>query len=148
MALTFDSTTGLYRWQKGDCFKLSDHFTTDEFTCPCIHPECVDQYIHFDMVEKLEDVRSYFGTPLEITSGYRCTRHEADLQKNPQIQTVAPGKLSQHELGKAGDIKIVNQSGSQIEAVAAQHFKAIGVAPSWCHVDLRDDKTRRWTYER
>lgn len=145
MGLIFDVNSSRYCWKKSDCLKLSDHFTTDEFTCPCTHADCVDQYLYSDMVEGLELTRTALGVPITITSGYRCKKHQADIKASGAETAVG---TSQHELGGAGDLKAKGFTGSQLEAVAKRFFKAIGVAATWIHVDRRMDKVRRWTYVR
>jgi uncharacterized protein YcbK (DUF882 family) len=132
---------GLFYWPKGTNEQLSVHFSTKEFECHCRRPACGQQRIAVDMVERLEDVRSSIKIPLTVTSGFRCTAHQLELTQWG-FET-AKGK-SQHELGRAVDLTCRNMSG--LAAVAGTVFKAVGVARSFVHVDLRDDKFRRWAY--
>jgi zinc D-Ala-D-Ala carboxypeptidase len=132
-----------YEWNKGDApHLLSTYFSTSEFSCKCSYPECVRQKIAIELVDKLTRVRAAVGKPIQINSGYRCNRHQADLVAGGQVETV---QHSTHELGRAADItcRLMTPLLEECE----KEFKAIGVARNWLHVDLRDDKTRRWTYK-
>lgn len=50
---------------------LSEHFTENEFACPC----CGVVLVQSELVEKLEDLRRIASGPVVITSGYRCPAH-------------------------------------------------------------------------
>lgn len=140
--LNYDEDTGLYLWNKTFDLKLSPHFTSSEFACHCKHAECREQKIAVDLIEKLEQVRVEFGAPIFITSGYRCGLHQADLRK--QGYETAAG-ISTHEQGRAADIRA--RQLTPLYPITEKYFKAVGQARTFLHVDLRDDKTRRWTYK-
>lgn len=130
-----------FNWKKGENLKLSNHFNSLEFTCSCKNSDCVEQKISKELIEKLEKIRSKLGNSIIITSGYRCLKHQQELLNNPKIETV---KNSQHVLGLACDVTTNNLS--MLLTLLEQEFKAIGLAKTFYHVDLRDDKIRRWTY--
>jgi uncharacterized protein YcbK (DUF882 family) len=132
---------GYYIWNKGDREKLSDNFSTTEFACQCSYKSCVDQKLSIALIDKLQAAREQLGTPLQVTSGYRCTQHQTDLTQNPNIETV---KLSQHELGNAADVKPSAQLNKALW-VLGKHFDSIGIAGTWLHVDTRPGH-RRWRY--
>lgn len=124
--------------------KLSEHFSSSEFDCPCGH--CDSTLIDETLIDRLEKTRGTLGTPLRINSGYRCARYQEELRLRGY--ETATG-VSQHELGRAADIMSAKDGvgGIEIESAArASGFRAVGVGHSWCHVDLRDDKDRRWEY--
>lgn len=126
--------------------RLSDHFTSSEFDCPCSN--CDETQIADELLQKLGRMREKLGEPLRINSGYRCRAYQSEL-KARGYETAAG--VSQHELGNAADIMASDSEtpGTVLEVLAQNAgFKAIGVGHAWIHVDLRDDKNRRWTYTR
>jgi uncharacterized protein YcbK (DUF882 family) len=126
--------------------KLSDHFTSSEFDCPC--DSCTETLIDERLIELLEPTRRALGAPLRINSGYRCSQYQEALRLRGYETACG---ISQHELGRAVDIMLSGDgeaTGAEIERAArAAGFKAVGVGHNWCHVDLRDDKERRWEYK-
>ena len=67
------------------------HFQRSEFRCPC----CGRGAVSLALVLALEDVRSIFGGPVVITSGWRCAAHNARVGGHPQ---------SRHLVGCAVDV--------------------------------------------
>lgn len=130
-----------YYWPRGEITPLNRHFTTREFSCHC--QWCTDQRIAKDLVSKLFLVRASLGHPFSITSGYRCHEHQEALKAGGYETAVG---VSQHELGRAADIRADVMSSLLVEL--KHEFKAIGVASTFIHVDLRDDKERHWAYAR
>lgn len=116
---------------------------TGEFSCQCSYPECRVQTIDVELVHKLEMIRQEIKQPLVITSAYRCHRHQVELGLAGAETAVG---LSQHELGKAADIRAMDMK--RLEELAHTYFDAVGVSIRFLHVDMRADKKRRWTYSR
>lgn len=138
------STKGLfYTWTKGVKANLSNNISTKEMECPCENPSCVQQRIAVELVNKLQAVRNAANSPLRIHSAYRCREHQAALTKKG-YQT-ARG-VSQHELGNAADISTSAHLPHELSVYCKPHFKAIGRANNFLHVDLRNDKERAWLY--
>jgi uncharacterized protein YcbK (DUF882 family) len=114
------------------------NFKRDEFTCRC---GCGRNEMKPEFLERLQALRSVYGKPLHITSGYRCPQHPVEAAK------AQPGM---HATGLAADIGI---SGS--EAVALLRlaldagFRGVGVQQKgngrFIHVDLREVPTV-WSY--
>jgi uncharacterized protein YcbK (DUF882 family) len=50
------------------------YFTPEEFQCKC---GCKTNGIDHELVEILEKVREHFGKPVTVTSGVRCSTHNA-----------------------------------------------------------------------
>lgn len=130
-----------YVWTKGTQAALSEHFNTAEFACQCTHAECLEQRISIELINKLEECRREFRAPIRITSGFRCGAHQRDLASDGKTQTVPK---STHERGDAVDVKGALMT--VLVPILKKHFKAIGMARTWAHVDLRSDKVRRWFY--
>lgn len=138
------SGTHIY-WRKGEVKKVSEHFSTKEFSCPCRLESCRLQKISVELLLKLEVVRQQVGRALQITSGFRCKGYQRELQK----RGYKTAKKSQHLQGNAADFTCRNFEGINKEVLTdllAEQFKAIGMGNTFCHVDLRNDKVRRWFY--
>ncbi len=124
--------------------KLSDHFSLSEFRCPC--SQCTSIILESDLVTKLEAIRIKLAKPLRINSGYRCRNYQTELRLKGYETSIGP---SQHELGRAADIMSEPVVGVDLEKVArACGIRAVGVGSNWVHIDLRNDKDRRWEYVR
>lgn len=112
---------------------LTPHFKVWEFAC---HDGSDTVFVSPALAEVLEKIREHFGKPVVVSSGYRTESHNA---KN------GGAAYSQHKYGMAADIAI---SGVKPEAVAAYAEKllptsgGIGVYKSFCHVDVRETKSR------
>ncbi len=129
-------------WHRGDPkFQLSENFLSTEFQCKC--GVCEVQMISSELVSKLQILRDKIGTPIKITSGYRCADYQK-LLKSQGLETAA--KKSMHEQGKAADM-VVPADKTRFMWFVEMLFKSIGDGGNWIHVDLRKDKTRRWGYQ-
>lgn len=133
-------TPNLIVTKKGEKHRLSKNFYSHEFDCPMGEWTLID----LRLVEILQAIRDFVGKPVKITSGFRSKEYQLDLKRRGY--ETAKG-MSTHEVGAAVDISVTGMSGQELEAVAeSQGIKAIGVGQSFIHIDLRNDKTRRWTY--
>lgn len=132
-------STAYHTWKRGQGGQITAHFGRTEFECPC---GCPDQKIAVNLVAKLEEVRAALGEPIRVTSGYRCRAYQEDLARRGY--ETAKG-ISQHELGNAADI--TTDAMASLQALVVKRFKAVGVARTFIHVDLREDTTRRWFYK-
>lgn len=94
--------------------KLSEHFKVREFYC---RDGSDPVFIDTALVEVLEKIRTHFGKPVTITSGFRTASWNAK-QKNA-------AKFSQHLYGKAADIQV---QGISVEQVYAYADKLLGNA--------------------
>jgi uncharacterized protein YcbK (DUF882 family) len=123
--------------------QISEHFNSNEFRCDC--GVCRIILVNTDLVSKLEEMRKILGSSLTISSGYRCEHKQHELT----IRGFDTAKgISQHTLGNAVDVTNGVTPGFELEDAARKAgFKAVGVAKTWVHVDLRSDRDRRWTYK-
>ena len=135
------------QFNKNEQKRLSKNFNSDEFDCKCSNQDCVVQTVDDELITKLQKVRDEYAKPLRVTSAFRCSKHQDSL-RGKGIKT-AVGQ-SQHELGRAVDVQPLVSSKAAMDAlydVLEKHFKSIGLARSFFHVDMRDDKEkRRWNY--
>lgn len=72
---------------------LSSHFSEEELQCKCCRGLVVDDRL----IQLLEKIRSLIGAPVIVTSGYRCSAHNAEIPES--------SPTSYHVLGMAADIK-------------------------------------------
>lgn len=135
---------GYFIWKKGAKKEyLSNWFTTKEFECQCSYDTCVEQRISKELIDKLTRIREEVKSPLFITSGFRCEKHQEDLRKKGANTVVA--KKSQHELGNAVDVWCGSLTTLDFLKVCERYFKSIGVALNFLHLDTRPEY-RRWKY--
>lgn len=118
----------IYSLTKQGGIKLSAHFTAREFACK----NGSDQIkIDTKLVQLLEQIRTWAGAPVSITSAYRTPTYNAK---------VGGAKSSQHVLGKAADIVVKGKSPSDV-ARFAQAIGATGIglytASKFVHIDVR-----------
>lgn len=126
--------------------KLSAHFSSEEFECPC----CGYALIDTELVIVLEKIRTYLGIPVKINSGYRCPKHNAAVGGAP---------MSRHLIGCAADITwagaiLCTKEDSSFRKAIVDPLKwdtkifGIGWGKTYIHVDT--DVSRKhltqWTY--
>lgn len=129
-------------YPKDSNVQLSPHFNVSEFRCPC--SQCTTTILDSGLITKLEAMRGALGLPLKINSGYRCANYQSELRLRGYETSTG---RSTHEDGRAADCMAEPLTGLELEKAArSSGFKAVGVASSWAHVDLRNDKDRRWVY--
>lgn len=108
-------------------WKGSAHFTKQEFVCRCGGKYCsgYPADVSSRLVSILESLRSYYGKPITITSGLRCTRHNA---------LVGGVSNSAHKYGKAADIFIpgICSTAAGRRQVVAKAY-ALGAAYSYAN---------------
>ncbi len=121
--------------------QLSPHFATHEFACRC----CGEVQTSADLLQVLEQLRAkactHLGkeTPVRITSGYRCPRHNASLPNS------SPD--SQHLRGTAADVQIDGIDPSTVATWAREILGergGVGRYNGFTHIDVRTQKVD-WT---
>ena len=114
------------------------YFSLAEFDSPDLPNSGTNMDTNF--IYKLEHARELAGIPFRITSGYRTKEHNAEVGGVPN---------SSHLKGVAADIAV--SSGNEryiiLNALIRAGFKRIGVAKTFIHCDLDDEKSNSvWTY--
>jgi len=135
-------------WNKGELKHLSAHVRSSEVECR----RCelgAKQQISRELLKKFEEVRKSYGSPIRITSGYRCLVHN---------RVIGSTDKSQHVTGDALDLQpMAFQDIAQLERLygaCIKVFKAVGDARyrspnllnNFVHVDTRSDREYRWKY--
>ncbi len=100
----------LYKSQASEWSSIR-YFKRDEFGCGCKGKCCSGFPAEPDMqlVRLLDNLRAYFGVPITITSGVRCTAY------NRQVGGISG---SMHLKGKAADIYVPGASKAKVKAKA------------------------------
>lgn len=120
-----------------------NYFTETELSCPC----CGVNKFNPDTKLRLNRFREWLGSPMIMTSGYRC---EAYNRKNGYTQT--------HATGQAGDFAVTHKQAYNINAEAGKFgFTGIGIKQKgqgrFIHLDdLKEDLNQNrprphlWSY--
>ena len=98
---------------KGQGNQVSTNFKSNEFDCKgtgCCSTTLIDE----QLINYLQKIRTHFGKPVHINSGYRCATHN---------EKVGGAKASKHATGQAADIKINGVAPAEI----AKYAESIGV---------------------
>ncbi len=124
-------------YNKGITTKLSANFNSTEFDCHgsgCCSATLVDE----KLVEYLQKIRTHFNKPVNISSAYRCSVHNAN---------VGGVTGSRHSKGQAADIYITGVAPAEI----AKYAESIGILGiglyetdadgHFVHVDTREYKS-------
>ena len=100
------------------------HFTREEFACKC----CGVCEMDMDFVKSIDDIRDTLDMPLFIMSGYRCAKHNLEVDGKPN---------SAHLRGKAVDIKMeLSRTRYIFMRIALKTFKRVGIGKTFIHVDI------------
>jgi len=87
-----------------------------------------------ELIKLLERIRSHFGKPVRITSGYRCENHN---------RAVGGATYSQHRKGTAADFVV---DGIEPETVwrwlNGLHIGGLGRYDNFTHIDVRGYRAR------
>lgn len=120
-----------------------NYFKRGEFACKC---GCEFSVVDFELMEVLNNVRKVFETPLVITSGCRCSKHNTN---------VGGAKKSVHLTGMAADFRPTlnnpkfNYLLDEIHEYLLKKFpNKYGIAKggNFVHIDVKPGRARRWSY--
>lgn len=117
------------------------NFKASEFRCS----HCGSEGIRAELLDRLQAMRTEYGKPMIISSGYRCPQHPVEAPK------AVPGA---HALGLAADISTQGAEAHRILGLAFKHgFTGIGVQQKgsgrFIHVDVAKNELPRpsvWSY--
>jgi uncharacterized protein YcbK (DUF882 family) len=114
--------------------KLSADFSRAEFKCNC--GICDYDTVDSELIDVLQLLRSYIGSPIDITSGNRCAEYN---------QSIGGAKSSYHIRGRAADIQVEGASPAVIQNYLKTAYPdkfGIGSYSSFTHIDTRTKKAR------
>jgi zinc D-Ala-D-Ala carboxypeptidase len=112
------------------------NFSKSEFDCTFTG----DNLMQAEFMDKLQELRTLYGKPMVVTSGYRSPKHPIEAHKSQ------PGM---HSTGLACDIGCNGQDAYTILKIALSlGFTGIGISqkaglPRFIHLDLRPIKDSR-----
>ena len=113
--------------------QLHEHFTRQEFACKC---GCGFDTVDAELLGVLIETREHFKSPIIITSGVRCKRHNA---------VIGGSDFSQHIQGKAVDFKVTgiheNAVADYLESKYTTSY-GIGRYTGRTHIDVRENPAR------
>ena len=114
---------------------MSKWFNREEFQCH----HCGENEISHDLVRFLDGIRESYGSPIYVTSGYRCAEYDEQI-----------GGSGTHPTGLAVDIGVSNneERWRLLKALFEAGCRRVGVAERFIHVDLLYDRPfpRLWLY--
>ena len=116
--------------------KLTPNFKVGEFACKC--GKCSTIKIDSQLVAFVQQIRTHFGQPVTITSGYRCKTHN---------KNVGGTSGSKHLTGEAADIVVKNVAPAEV-AKYAETLGVLGIGlyetakdGYFVHIDTRTKKS-------
>lgn len=110
---------------------LSAHFRVKEFAC---RDGSDPVLVAPELVMVLESIRTHFGKPVRITSGYRTPAHNKKVGGKPN---------SKHTCGLAADLTIPGVKPAAVGAYARQlmpDWGGVGVYKTFTHIDVREKR--------
>lgn len=120
------------------------NFKLEEFDSPDFKGSGKNMDANF--MQLLDRARTEAGIPFKINSGYRTESHNAKVGGKPKTNA---SKGSSHMYGLAADIGCTDSvtRSTIIAALIKVGFKRIGIAKTFLHTDLDNDKPNAiWLY--
>tara|TARA_R110002020_G_scaffold159787_1_gene343907 strand:- start:1 stop:366 length:366 start_codon:yes stop_codon:yes gene_type:complete len=117
--------------------KITTNFYEDEFECNC---GCGLKNINPVLVERLQEARTDYDSPMVVTSGLRCKNFNSKQNGSPN---------SSHLWGEAVDVAMNDPIlRYRMVQIFQKYFKRIGIAKNFIHVDVDHMKIHPciWTY--
>ena len=114
---------------------VAKYILTEEYVCRCCHslPPSFNSDKPDAPFEILFDsfalIRERWGAPINITSGYRCPRHNSFVSGHP---------LSVHQFGLALDIKVEPHDIERLYSIVEHEVPnlRVGKYETWLHIDV------------
>lgn len=94
-----------------------EYFGEHEFACKC---GCNNAPMDFKFLTVLDHIRSEYGKPMQISSGFRCKNHRAEARK------AKPG-TGAHSTGKACDILTYGADAFELLDIVMDHMEITGI---------------------
>lgn len=112
------------------------YFDTKEFESKDGQPSPFETVVQKELIVRLNAVRSRFGKPIIVNSGYRSPEHNAKVGGVPN---------SQHVKGTAADIRPEDLKDlPELQKICDEMnpHGGVGYYDTFCHVDVRGEKAR------
>ena len=134
--------------------RLTPHFTLEEFTfSQTASRKGIDntpdkdalQNLQF-LAERMEDVRKLLGTPIHISSGYRCLELNTILGSKPSSSHVKglACDFSSSRYGNASDIVFdIVSSDISYDQLILEFYKPSNPDSGWVHISFSQNNPRK-----
>lgn len=123
------------KYKRKDKARLSENFRLDEFKCKC--GKCDPILVDDQLIIYLQKIRDHFGKRVNVNSGYRCAKHNADPK-------VGGSPSSHHVKGMAADIRVEGVTPEEVARYAESiGIQRIGLYDNFVHIGS-DSKKRFW----
>lgn len=123
------------KYKRKEKLQLSENFRLDEFKCKC--GKCDPILVDDQLIIYLQKIRDHFGKRVNVNSGYRCAKHNADLK-------VGGSPSSHHVKGMAADIRVEGVTPEEVARYAESiGIQRIGLYDNFVHIGS-DSKKRFW----
>ena len=109
------------------------YFKRKEFQCQC---GCGFNTIDYELAEVLDSIRLHYNSPIKITSGCRCRKHNKHENGS---------KTSKHLIGQAVDFKVKGVNSNDVYSYLCETYPnkyGIGKYNGRTHIDIRSQKAR------
>ena len=116
---------------------LTHNFNRSEYACRC---GCGKDNIKDELAAKVQLVRNILNRPIKINSGIRCKNHNDEINATPSSSHIGGWAADLGYTGSAERYELLNAS--------FQVFDRVGIAKTFIHVDVDDNKTAGvvWLY--
>lgn len=122
------------KYKRSDKIQLSKNFKLDEFKCKC--GKCDPILVDEQLVVWLQKIRDHFGKSVNVNSGYRCAKHNADPK-------VGGSPSSHHVKGMAADIRVQGITPAEVAKYAESiGIQRIGLYDNFVHIG--SDTTKKF----
>lgn len=135
---------------------LSLNFSRSEFVCRCLDPECNEDRISLELINKLQLSRDYLQRTIDVSSGCRCAAHNKAEGGSKTSSHLVKSHDRNEPRCTAADIIVVSEqdAAEKVTALLSRgRFSRLGVRSHgtrmFIHVDVDPAKPhpRLWTYD-
>lgn len=112
-------------------YELTTGLNTREFRCKCGRNRCHYFIANEVLLEQYAKLRTDWGKPLKINSGFRCQSHN---------EGIGGVEKSRHTLGRAIDISLRGMDAGEVvnfRKLCEKYFPFVKYYSTFVHVDVR-----------
>jgi len=107
-------------------WRLYKDFSRSEFECHC---GCGEADMNPELLDRLQEIRTFINRPINILSGFRCKFHNNEVGGDTR---------SAHLAGDAADIQVYGSTHRHLllKALIDAGFNRIGIYKTFIHADV------------